>query len=149
MALSRQKVPAVRTAAAGENLSARGAYELQPASGEARATLFATGTEIEIAVAARRLLEASGVPTRVVSVPCFELFEAQSARYQAEVIGDAPVRAAVEAAVRQGWDRFIGEDGVFVGMTGFGASAPAERLYEHFGITAEALADAVKAKLPG
>ena len=147
MALSRQKVPAVRTEAAGENLSARGAYELQAASGKARATLFATGTEIEIAVQARQLLEAAGVPTRVVSVPCFEVFDAQSPRYQAQVIGDAPVRAAVEAAVRQGWDRFIGEDGVFVGMTGFGASAPAERLYEHFGITAEALAEAVKAKL--
>ena len=149
MALSRQKVPAVRTEAAGENLCARGAYELQAASGKAKATLFATGTEIEIAVKARQLLEAAGVPTRVVSVPCFELFDAQSPGYQAQVIGDAPVRAAVEAAVRQGWDRFIGEDGVFVGMTGFGASAPAERLYEHFGITAEALADAVKAKLEG
>ena len=147
MALSRQKVPALRITTAGENLSARGAYELQPASAKAQASLFATGTEVDIAVRARALLEASGVPTRVVSVPCFELFEAQSAGYQAETIGEAPVRAAVEAAVRQGWDCFIGEDGLFIGMTGFGASAPAERLYDHFGITPEAVADAVKAKL--
>ena len=147
MALSRQKVPALRVTAAGENLSARGAYELQPASAKAQASLFATGTEVDIAVRARALLEASGVPTRVVSVPCFELFEAQSAGYQAETIGEAPLRAAVEAAIRQGWDRFIGEDGLFIGMTGFGASAPAERLYDHFGITPEAVADAVKAKL--
>ncbi len=147
MALSRQKVPALRVTAAGENLSARGAYELQPASAKAQASLFATGTEVDIAVRARALLEAAGVPTRVVSVPCFELFEAQSAGYQAETIGEAPVRAAVEAAIRQGWDRFIGEDGLFIGMTGFGASAPAERLYDHFGITPEAVADAVKAKL--
>ena len=147
MALSRQKVPALRITTAGENLSARGAYELQPASAKAQASLFATGTEVDIAVRARALLEAAGVPTRVVSVPCFELFEAQSAGYQAETIGEAPVRAAVEAAIRQGWDRFIGEDGLFIGMTGFGASAPAERLYDHFGITPEAVADAVKAKL--
>ena len=147
MALSRQKVPALRIAAARDNLSAKGAYELQPASGKAKASLFATGTEVDIAVKARALLEAAGVPTRVVSVPCFELFEAQTARYQAETIGEAPVRAAVEAAIRQGWDRFIGEDGLFVGMTGFGASAPAERLYDHFGITPEAVADTVKAKL--
>ncbi len=147
MALSRQKVPALRITTAGENLSARGAYELQPASAKAQASLFATGTEVDIAVRARALLEAAGVPTRVVSVPCFELFEAQSAGYQAETIGEAPVRAAVEAAVRQGWDCFIGEDGLFIGMTGFGASAPAERLYDHFGITPEAVADAVKAKL--
>ncbi len=83
----------------------------------------------------------------MVSVPSFELFEAQPEAYRRAVIGDAPVRAAIEAGVRQGWDRFIGEDGVFIGMTSFGASAPAERLYEHFGITPEAIVEAVKAKL--
>jgi transketolase len=147
MALSRQKVMPVRTRPAKDNLSAKGAYELMPASGKAKASLFATGTEVEIAVKARELLEAGGIPTRVVSVPCFELFEDQSARQQASVIGDAPVRVAVEAGVRQGWDRFIGEHGGFVGMTGFGASAPAERLYEHFAITPQAVVEAVKAKL--
>ncbi|HMO42956.1 MAG TPA: transketolase C-terminal domain-containing protein, partial [Phenylobacterium sp.] len=148
MALSRQKVPAVRLEAAAENLSARGAYELRAAEGgEAQATLFATGTEVAVAVAARDLLQAQGVPTRVVSVPCWELFEAQAPDYKARVIGQAKVRAAVEAAVRLGWERFIGEDGVFVGMDSFGASAPYDRLYQEFGITAEALAAAVKAKL--
>ncbi|MDP1617249.1 transketolase [Phenylobacterium sp.] len=147
MALSRQKVPAARTEPAGENLSARGAYELRAADGEAKATIFSTGSEVSIALAARDLLQAKGVPTRVVSVPCWELFFAQSPEYRASVIGKAPVRAAVEAAVSQGWERFIGEDGVFVGMSGFGASAPYERLYKEFGITAEALADAVEAKV--
>ena len=148
MALSRQKVPAVRVEATEENLSARGAYELRAAEGgEAQATLFATGSEVSIAVAARDLLQAEGVPTRVVSVPCWELFEAQDEAYKARVIGLSKVRGAVEAAVRMGWERFIGEDGVFVGMSGFGASAPYDRLYKEFGITAEALAAAVKAKL--
>ncbi len=146
-ALSRQKTPAARKTAAKENLSARGAYELAPASGRAEATLFASGTEVGVAMKARELLEGAGVPTRVVSAPCWALFEAQSANYRAEVIGDAPVRVAVEAGVRQGWERFIGEDGGFVGMTGFGASAPYEQLYDHFGITPEAVAQAVKVRL--
>lgn len=147
MALSRQKVPAARTEPAGENLSARGAYELRAAEGEAKATIFSTGSEVSIALAARDLLQAKGVPTRVVSVPCWELFSAQSPEYRASVIGQAPVRAAVEAAVSLGWERFIGEDGVFIGMSSFGASAPYERLYKEFGITAQAVADAVQARL--
>ncbi|MDO8377797.1 transketolase [Phenylobacterium sp.] len=146
MALSRQKVPAVRDSAA-ENLSAKGAYELVAAGGPAQVTLFASGTEVSVAVAARGLLEAEGIATRVVSTPCWELFAAQPAAYRAQVIGQAPVRVAVEAQVGFGWERFIGEDGVFVGMTGFGASAPAERLYKEFGITAEAVAAAAKGKL--
>lgn len=146
MALSRQKVPAVRDSAP-ENLSAKGAYELRAASGEAKVTLFASGTEVSIAVAARDLLEADGVPTRVVSTPCWELFEAQSAAYRQATIGKAPVRVAVEAAASFGWERFIGENGVFIGMHGWGASAPADRLYKEFGITAEAVAAAAKAKL--
>jgi len=147
MALSRQKTPALRTEPAKENLCAHGAYELSPASAKAQVSLFATGTEVAIALNAQALLEAGGVPTRVVSAPCWSLFEAQSAAYQRRVIGSAPVRVAVEAGVRMGWDRFIGEDGAFVGMPGFGASAPAEQLYQHFGITAEAIVEAAKAKL--
>ncbi|MBB1178910.1 transketolase [Pseudomonas sp. FW305-3-2-15-E-TSA4] len=147
MALSRQKTPAVRTVAAMENLSAKGAYEIKAASGEARATLFGTGTELALALKAAETLEAEGVPTRVVSVPCFELFEQQDAAYQASVIGRGTVRVAVEAAIKQGWERFIGEDGAFVGMTGFGASAPAEVLYDKFGVTADAVVAAVKARL--
>jgi transketolase len=147
MALSRQKVPAVRCEPAAENLCARGAYELDAASAEAEVTLFGTGTELDIALRARTLLEKDGIPTRVVSVPCWELFEAQSAQYQAKTIGEAKVRLAVEAGIRQGWDRFIGEDGLFVGMSSFGASAPAEQLYPHFGITPQAIVEKVKARL--
>ncbi|HEX6866481.1 MAG TPA: transketolase, partial [Caulobacteraceae bacterium] len=140
MALSRQKVPVVRKQAASENLSARGAYELAPANGEAQVTIFASGSEVGIAMEAYAKLMAEGIDTRVVSTPCWELFAAQSADYQARVIGTAPVRVAVEAAVRFGWERFIGEEGAFVGMSSFGASAPFERLYKEFGITAEAVA---------
>ncbi|WP_374597642.1 transketolase [Brevundimonas sp.] len=147
LALSRQKTPAVRTVAASENLSARGAYELRAANGEARVTLFATGTEVPLALAAADRLEANNTPTRVVSVPCFGLFEQQDAAYQASIIGRGTVRVAVEAAIKQGWERFIGEDGAFVGMTGFGASAPAEVLYDKFGITTEAVVAAAKARL--
>jgi transketolase len=147
MALSRQKTPAVRTQAIGENLSARGAYQLVAAGHPAQVTLFASGTEVPIALAARDILEADGIGARVVSVPSFELFAAQPADYQQAVIGETDVRVAVEAGVRMGWDRFIGSDGVFVGMTGFGASAPDKALYEHFGITPQAVVSAVKAKL--
>lgn len=147
LALSRQKTPAVRTVAATENLSAKGAYEIKAANGEAKATLFGTGTELALALKAAETLEAEGTPTRVVSVPSFELFEQQDAAYQASVIGRGTVRVAVEAAIKQGWERFIGEDGAFIGMTGFGASAPAEVLYEKFGITTDAIVAAVKARL--
>ena len=147
LALSRQKTPAVRTVAASENLSAKGAYEIKAANGEAKATLFGTGTELALALKAAETLEAEGVATRVVSVPSFELFEQQDAAYQASVIGRGTVRVAVEAAIKQGWERFIGEDGAFIGMTGFGASAPAEVLYEKFGITSNAIVAAVKARL--
>jgi transketolase len=147
LCLSRQKTAAVRTTVSSENLTARGAYELRAAKGEAKITLFATGTEVPLALAAADRLEANNTPTRVVSVPCFELFFQQDAAYQASVIGRGTVRVAVEAAIQQGWERFIGEDGGFVGMTGFGASAPAEVLYEKFGITTEAVVAAAKARL--
>ena len=147
LALSRQKTAAVRTVASDENLSARGAYELRAARGEAKATIFATGAEVPLALAAAETLEADGVPTRVISVPCFELFFQQDAAYRASVIGRGTVRVAVEAAIQQGWERFIGEDGGFIGMSSFGASAPAEVLYREFGITAEAVVAAVKARL--
>ena len=146
MALSRQKTAAVRTSSG--DLSLKGAYELAPAEGAAaQATIFASGTEVAVAMAARELLKADGIAARVVSTPCWELFDRQDAGYRAAVIGTAPIRIAVEAAVRLGWERFIGEDGLFVGLTGFGDSAPSERLYQEFGITPQAVADAVKAKL--
>ncbi|MET0294559.1 MAG: transketolase [Phenylobacterium sp.] len=147
LALSRQKTAAVRTEGLGENLSAHGAYQLAAAEGPARVTLFASGTEVPIALAARDLLQAEGIGARVVSTPCWELFEQQTDRYKAAVIGETEVKVAVEAAVRLGWDRFIGPDGVFVGMRGFGASAPYEKLYEAFEITPQAVALAAKAKL--
>ncbi|MDR7230598.1 transketolase [Caulobacter sp. BE264] len=144
MTLSRQKTPHVRTQ--GGDLSAKGAYELLPAEGgEAQVTIFASGTEVGVAVAARDILQAKGKPTRVVSTPCWELFDQQDAAYQAAVIGKTPVRVAVEAGIRMGWERFIGETGKFVGMKSFGASAPFERLYKEFGITAEAVAEAAGA----
>jgi transketolase len=146
MALSRQKTAAVRFDH-GENRSARGAYQLLAASRPAQVTIFATGTEVPIALAAQEQLEADGIGTRVVSVPCFELFEEQPSDYQAAVIGETDVRIAIEAGVRQGWERFIGEAGAFVGMTGFGASAPDKALYAHFAITAEAVVAAAKARL--
>ncbi|MQT13392.1 transketolase [Segnochrobactrum spirostomi] len=145
LALSRQNLPTLRTEHVDENLSARGAYEIRPASGEAKVSIFATGSEVAIAVAAKALLDEAGWPTRIVSVPSFELFEKQSDEYKASVLGTAPVKVAVEAAIRMGWDRFIG-DGPFIGMSSFGASAPIEVLYKHFGITAEAVADAAKAR---
>jgi len=147
IALTRQNLPAVRTSYSAENLCARGAYELAAADGDAEVSLFATGSEIEIALAAKALIERAGYAARVVSVPCFELFAEQSADYQAEIVGSARVKIAIEAAVRQGWDRFIDTDGIFVGMTGFGASAPYEQLYKKFGITAEAAAEAALSRL--
>ncbi len=129
------------------NRCAEGAYELAGAEGAAQATLFATGSEVEIALAAQALLEQRGVATRVVSVPSVELFLARPADQRRAIIGDAKVKVAIEAAVRQGWDAIIGADGLFVGMNSFGASAPAKDLYRHFGITAEKVAEAVLTKI--
>ncbi len=145
MTLSRQKTAAVRTS--GKDLSLKGAYELAAADGKAQATLFASGTEVAIAMAARDLLQAAGIATRVVSTPCWELFDRQSPKYRAEVIGTAHVNLAIEAGVKQGWEKFIGQNGLFIGMDGFGASAPADRLYREFGITAEAVVSAVRTRL--
>ena len=146
LALTRQNLPAVRTEFSEENLCAHGAYDLVSAS-DADVTIFASGSEVEIALAAREQLEAKGRVTRVVSVPSFELFEEQDEEYKAAIIGTSRVRVAIEAGVRQGWDRFIGSDGIFIGMDGFGASGPYKQLYKHFGITAEAAVAAVEARL--
>jgi transketolase len=143
LALTRQNLPQVRKTAANGNLCATGAYELSPAEGKARATLFASGSEVEIALEAQRLLGEQSFAVRVVSVPSLDLFLAQPEQVRRAVIGDAPVKVAVEAAVRFGWDALIGPDGIFVGMQGFGASAPYKELYRHFGITAEAIVERV------
>ena len=139
LALTRQNVPLLRSDATRDNRSAKGAYELAAASAAARVTLLATGSEVALAMAARAELEQEGVPTRVVSVPCQELFLGQDAAYRTATLGPGTVKVAVEAAVRFGWDRLIGSEGGFVGMNGFGASAPYEELYRHFGITAAAI----------
>jgi transketolase len=147
LALTRQNLATVRTEHTTENLSAKGGYILAPADGERKVTIFATGSEVEIAVEARKALQAEGIGTAVVSMPSWELFEEQDEAYQDEVIGENTVRIAVEAQIRQGWDRYIGRKGAFIGMKSFGESAPYQDLYKHFGITADAVVAAAKARL--
>jgi transketolase len=143
LALTRQGLPALRTAPEKQNLTARGAYVLRATAGPRDVTLLATGSEVEIAQAAADQLAGDGVRAAVVSMPCWELFERQNESYRRAVLGTAP-RVGVEAALRFGWDRWLGERSAFVGMTGFGASAPAPDLYKHFGVTAEAVVAAAK-----
>ncbi|GHC43391.1 transketolase [Gemmobacter tilapiae] len=154
LALSRQNLPAVRKTHTNSNMVAKGAYVLAEAEGKRQAILMATGSEVEIALKARDLLQAAGIGTRVVSMPCMELFAAQDEAYRRKILPPGPVRVAIEAGVRAGgWDRWLlGQGGrenkaAFVGMEGFGASAPADRLYKEFGITAEDTAAKVKAML--
>ena len=147
LALTRQNLPQLRTDAPADNRCSHGAYELVAAQGEAKVSLFASGSEVEIAVAAQKQLAERGIASRVVSVPSLELLLAQPADKQKAIIGHAPAKVAIEAAVRWGWDAVIGRDGAFVGMHGFGASAPAKDLYRHFGITAEAAVNAAVSQL--
>jgi transketolase len=142
LVLTRQKLKPARKTHSAKNLSAQGAYEVAGHTKKTKAVIFASGSEVEIALDAKAMLDKKGIPTRVVSVPSMELFERQSKVYKAKLLGTEKTRIAIEAGLRQGWDRFIGTEGKFIGMTGFGASAPAEKLYEHFNITAKA---AVKA----
>jgi transketolase len=142
LVLTRQALPAMRFDNA-ENRSARGGYVLAEAEGARRATLVATGSEAAIAMAAREALAGEGIAVAVVSLPCWELFAAQDAAYRAEVLGGAP-RIGIEAASGFGWERWLGPDGLFIGMPGYGASAPFEELYHHFGITADAIVAAVR-----
>jgi transketolase len=153
LSLTRQGLPTLRTDHKAKNLTAQGAYVLKDADAKRQAILLATGSEVEIAMEAREMLEADGIGTRVVSMPCWELFEAQDEAYRKRVLPGGAVRVAIEAGARMGWDRWLcGERGReakagFIGMDGFGASAPAEVLYEKFGITAEAAAAKVRALL--
>jgi transketolase len=147
LALTRQNLAQLRNRFDEENVCARGAYEIAAPEGAAQVSIFATGSEVSIAVDAAKLLATKGVAARVVSVPSFELFAEQPDDVRRAIIGAAPVKIGVEAAVRQGWDAIIGADGVFVGMTGFGASAPYKELYKKFGITAEGIAEAALSKL--
>jgi transketolase len=147
LALTRQNLPQLRTTAPNDNPCSHGGYELVAAQGDAKVSLFASGSEVEIAVAAQKQLAERGIAARVVSVPSLELLLAQPADKQKAIIGNAPVKIAIEAAIRWGWDAVIGQDGEFVGMHGFGASAPAKDLYKHFGITAEAAVNAALKRL--
>ena len=153
LSLSRQNLPAVRTAHTNTNMVAKGAYVLAEATGKRQVILMATGSEVEIALKARELLEAEAIGTRVVSMPSMELFATQDEAYRKRILPAGPVRVAIEAGVRMGWDRWLlGERGReakagFVGMASFGASAPIDRLYAEFGITAEAAVAKAKAML--
>ena len=143
--LSRQTVPALRTDTA-ENRTARGGYVLAEADGARHTTLIASGSEVAIALEARRLLAEAGIQAAVVSLPCWELFATQDESYRSQVLGPG-IRVGIEAACGFGWERWLGLDGIFIGMTGFGASAPADTLYRHFGITPEAVAASVRKRL--
>jgi len=147
LALTRQNLPQLRNRLDADNICARGAYEIAGPDGHSDVSIFATGSEVAIAVEGAKLLAERGVAARVVSVPSFELFLEQKEEYRRAIIGNARVKIGVEAAVRQGWDAIIGSDGIFVGMTSFGASAPYKELYKKFGITAEAIAHAALTKL--
>jgi transketolase len=147
LALTRQNLPQLRNNAPAENPCSHGGYELVGAQGDARVSLFASGSEVEIAVAAQKQLAERGIAARVVSVPSLELLLEQPEARQKAVIGNAPVKVAIEAAVRWGWDAVIGHDGIFIGMHSFGESGPAKDLFKHFGITAEAAVNAVLKRL--
>jgi transketolase len=139
VALSRQGLPTVRSDSAA-NLSALGGYVLAGGGEKRDVTLLATGSEVSLALDARAKLAELGIKAAVVSLPCFKLFDEQAEDYRASVLGVAP-RIAIEAGIRQGWDRYLGDKGAFIGMSGFGASAPADKLYEHFGITSVKLVE--------
>jgi transketolase len=147
LALTRQNLPQLRNRFDADNICARGAYEIAGPDGHSDVSIFATGSEVAIAVDAAKLLAERGVAARVVSAPCFELFLEQDDEYRRAIIGGARVNIGVEAAIRQGWDAIIGSDGVFIGMNSFGASAPYKELYKKFGITAESVAGAALSKL--
>src|ERR1700744_2317990 len=146
LAFSRQDVPTVRTTHTADNLSAKGAYELM-GDANAKVTFLATGSEVGLAVQAREMLAKEGIASRIVSMPCWALFEEQSAQYRESVLGSGTVKIGIEAAVRQGWDRYIGADGGFIGMHSFGSSGPAKDVYQHFNITPEAVVEAAKKAL--
>jgi transketolase len=147
LALSRQNLATLRLEHSDENLSARGAYVLKESDGPAQVIFIATGSELEIAVAAREMLQRRNIGARVVSMPCSQLFDEQSEDYRSRTLEATAVKVAIEAASPFGWERYIGAGGAFVGMHGFGASAPYKELYKEFGITAEAAAKAALARL--
>ena len=143
LALTRQGLPTVR-GYEERNVCAHGAYELAAGGKDPQVTIMASGSEVSIAMQARETLQEAGIGARVISVPCMELFEQQSASTKADILGDTPVRIAVEAAIQMSWDRYLRAQDIFIGMDDFGASAPAGQLFKHFGITAEAIVAAAQ-----
>ena len=144
--LTRQGLTTVRVKHTNLNLSARGGYLVSDSVGERQVTILATGSEVEIAIEAQKKLQSDEISAAVVSMPSWNLFEEQDDEYKEKVLGHG-IRVAVEAAVQMGWEKYIGSDGCFIGMSSFGASAPASELYKHFGITVDAIVEAVKNKL--
>jgi transketolase len=146
LALSRQNLPQLRTERT-DNLSARGAYRVRAASGARRVVLIATGSEVEVAVAAADALEGQGIGADVVSMPCWSLFDAQDEAYRADILPRDALRVSIEAGTTLGWERYVGPTGISIGLDRFGASAPAEDLFSRFGITAEAIVPRILAAL--
>ncbi|MFT6385870.1 MAG: transketolase [Rickettsiales bacterium] len=145
MSLSRQGLPFLN---GNSDAVAFGGYVISPCEGEAEATIIATGSEVEIAVVAQKELALQNIQTKVVSMPCLDLFETQSEKYQAQILGNKNnLKIAIEAALSMGWERHLGDNGIFIGMNSFGASAPADKLYEHFGITAANIVKKITQKL--
>jgi len=144
--LTRQDIPTLRNNAE-DNLSKLGAYIISEYSGDLQVTIFATGSEVSIAIEAQAELNKCNIGVRIVSIPCWELFDQQPAQYQANLLDNSSLKIAIEAGIKQGWEKYIGRDGVFIGMNSFGASAPAENLYQHFGITKERIISTVKERL--
>ncbi len=144
--LTRQDVPALRDKI-DENLSKKGAYIISEANHELDITIFATGSEVSIALKAKKMLEDENIGARVISVPCFEIFEQQPKEYKAMLVSNSSIKVAIEAGIKMGWEKFIGDEGIFIGMNSFGASAKQEDLYNMFGITAEQIVFKAKEKL--
>ena len=151
LALSRQNLSPVRTSAASQNLSAKGAYRLKSAGAERKVILIATGSEVEIALSVAKSLEDRGIGADVVSMPCTEAFDAQDAAYREDILPDVSnreiLRVSIEAGTTFGWERYTGLHGLRIGIDRFGASAPATDLYEHFGLTAPKITERVLAHM--
>ena len=147
LALSRQNLPQVRTAAADGNLCAKGAYRLRAAAAPRKVVLLATGSEVELALGVAEALEGEGIGADVVSMPCTELFDAQDAQYRADLLARDALIVSIEAGTTFGWERYTGTDGLNIGLDRFGASAPAEDLFQHFGFTVEAILPKIRAKI--
>ncbi|MCG8507704.1 MAG: transketolase, partial [Rhodospirillales bacterium] len=149
LVLTREAVPQVRFEHTDENLCRRGAYVFAEADGEAKVTILATGSEVCVARDAREILQSGGIPTRVVSMPCLEIFDQQPEDFRQAILGPGTLRVSVEAATAVGWERYVGQDGLIIGMTTFGASGLTDEINEHFGFTGEQVAEAIKARLNG